>query len=175
MNIMVLAKVNRECASLGADLTSTDMSEGYVTYSKSKASSVMHGTEENNVLPSQTINSDDKEGNLAGTVTTLSLLYPPTDNSASQNLSWSSIKMKYYYHHTHCNFLDYFNDPIPTDEVIYTSHIHFQYNKIEGTYPEFIGNPIGTVFIAVKRDHTFLLIQRSNNLICQVVQLIVGH
>ena len=69
--------------------------------------------------------------------------------------------MKCYYHHTQCHFLDYFNDPILDDAVFYTSDIPFQYNKIEGGYTEFIGNLIGTVFIATKKDHEFLLSQRS--------------
>ena len=46
-------------------------------------------------------------------------------------------------------------------EVIYSSDIPFMYNKIESRYTEFIGNPIGTVFVAAKRDHEFLLKQRS--------------
>ena len=80
--------------------------------------------------------------------------------------------MKCYYYHTHCHFLDYFNDPISDDAVIYTGEILFKDTKIEDSYTEFIGNPIGTGFIAVKRDHEFLLSQRSNNLICPVIQLI---
>ena len=58
---MAQAKVNKELASLRADLTSTDMSEGYVTCSRSNASSVMPATEENNVLPLQAITNDDNE------------------------------------------------------------------------------------------------------------------
>ena len=50
----------------------------------------MHGAKENNVLPSQTITSDENEEALAGTATTLSLISHPTDNSTSQNLSQSS-------------------------------------------------------------------------------------
>ena len=38
----------------------------------------------------------------------------------------------------------------------------FQYKKIEGRYTEFKGNPIGTVFIAAKGDHKFLLSRISN-------------
>ena len=66
--------------------------------------------------------------------------------------------MKCYYDQTHCHFLDYFNDPIMDDAVIYIDNIPLQYNKIEGRYTEFIGNPIGTG----KRDHEFLIVQRRN-------------
>ena len=88
---MVQAKVNRELAGLGADLTSADMSESYITCSK-KASSAMHWAEENNVLPSQTIASDNNEEALDCEATTLCLLSPPPDNSTSQNLSLSPEK-----------------------------------------------------------------------------------
>ena len=150
--------------TLGVDLTSTDVSKGYKTCSKSKINLASQGMEENNVLPSQTMTSDDNEEALAGAVIMLSLLSPPTDNSASENLSQSSAKMKCYYHHRHHCFLDYFNDPIPDDAVIYTSDIPFHYNKIEGRCTEFIGNPIGTVFIAAKRAHKFFSSQSSNKI-----------
>ena len=101
---MAQAKVNRGLANLGADLTSTDMSKGYITHSKYKINSVMYGAEENNVLPSQTITSDDNEEALAGIAAKLILLSPPTDNSGSENLSQSSVKMKCYYWHKHCHF-----------------------------------------------------------------------
>ena len=138
------------------------MSKGYTTHSKSKINSVIHGEEENNVLLSQTTTSDDNEEALAGAAATLNLLSSPTANPTGQNLSQSPVKMKCDYHHTNHCFLDYFNDPISDDAVIYMSDIPFQCNKIEGSYTEFIGNPIGTVFIAAKRDHKFLLSQRSN-------------
>ena len=83
INIIVQAKVNRELASLGADLTSIDMNKGYITCSKSKASSVMHGAKENNVLPLQTITSGDNDEALAGAATTLSLPSPSMDSSTS--------------------------------------------------------------------------------------------
>ena len=142
---MVQAKVNRELASWGAALTSTNMSDGYIIYSKPKASSAMHEVEESNVLPPETITNDDNEEALAGAATTLSLLSPPTDSSATQNLSQSSVKMKCYYHHTHHYFLEYINNPIPDDAVIYAGEIPFQYNKVEGRYTEFVDNPIGSV------------------------------
>ena len=60
--------------------------------------------------------------------------------------------MKYYNDHTHCHFLDYFNDPILGDAVIHAGDIPFQYNMIEGRYTEIIGNHIGSVIIAEKRS-----------------------
>ena len=153
IKIMAQAKLNRELASLGADLMSTDASEGYIACSKLKINSASQGTGENNVPLLQTMTSDDNEEALTGTSTAWSLLSSPTDNSTSENLSQSS--MKCYFHHKHHHFLDYSNDPIVDDAVIYTSDIPFQYNKIEGRYTEFVGNPKGTVFIAAKRDHKF--------------------
>ena len=70
--------------------------------------------------------------------------------------------MKCYYHHTHYCFLDYFNDPILDDAVIYASNLPFQYNGTEGRCIEFTGNPMGRIFVIAKRDHEFLLCQRSN-------------
>ena len=72
--------------------------------------------------------------------------------------------MKCYYDHIHCHFLDYFNDPILDDAAIYAGDIPFQCSKIEGIYTKFIGNSIGTVYIAVKRDHEFLIGQSRNKL-----------
>ena len=70
--------------------------------------------------------------------------------------------MKCYFNYKHNHFLDYFDDPISDNAVIYMNEIPFQYNKGEIRYPEFIGNPTGTICIAAKRDHEFLLSQRSN-------------
>ena len=75
------------------DQTSTDMSEGYITHSKSRIYSASQGTEENNVLPLQTMTSDDNEEALAGAAAALSLL-SPTDNSASKNINQSSRMMQ---------------------------------------------------------------------------------
>ena len=126
------------------------------------------------MLPLQTITSDDNEEVLAGIATALSLLTPPTNNSASKNLNQSSVKMKCYYHHKHCYFLDYINNPISDDAVIYTSDMPFQYNKRECRYTKFIGDPTGTVFIAAKRDHKFLYAKEVINLIFHVIQLILA-
>ena len=146
------AKVNRELRKVGANLTCTDMSEGCITWHNSKIDSEIYGAEENNVLPLQTITSDDYEEALAGAPTTLNLLSPPPDNSASENLSQRSVKMKCYYHLKHCYFLDYFTSPIPDDAVICTSDIPFQYSKREGRYTGFISHPKRRVFVAAKRD-----------------------
>ena len=57
-------------------------------------------------------------------------------------------------HHLEC---------ISGDAVIYTGNIPFQYNEREGRNTEFNGNPMGTVYVAAKIDHEFLLSQRSNS------------
>ena len=83
--------------------------------------------------------------------------------------------MKYYDSNKHCCFLDYFNDPILDDAVIYVGDIPFQNNKMEGRYTDFIGNLIGTVFVAAKRDHEFLVSQGKNKLNMSSIQLTSGH
>ena len=142
---MVQAKINKELVSLEAELTSTDIREIYVTQSKSKNNSAIHEAEEKNLLPLQTITSDDNEESLAGTAATLSLHFPPTDNSTSGTLGQSSVKMKCYYYHKHHCFLDYLINPILEDAVISMSDIPFHYDEREGKYTEFMGNSAGTV------------------------------
>ena len=78
------------------------------------------------------------------------------------NISHNSFRMKCYFHCKQNCFLDYFDDPFLDDAVIYTNNIPFQYMEKVGRYTEIIGNPTGTIFVAVKRDHKFLLSQRSN-------------
>ena len=80
---MEKVRSNRDLDIFRADLTSTDNSESYITHSKSKASSVMHKTEENNVPPLQNISSEDNEKTLAVAAAILILLSPPTDNTTS--------------------------------------------------------------------------------------------
>ena len=113
-------------------------------------------------IPLQAITSDDNEEALAGAAIALSLLPPCTNKSTRKNLCQSLAKKKCYYHHKHHHFLGYFNDPILDDAVVYTRDIPFQYNEREGRYTEFIGNPTGTIFVPAKREHKFLLSQRSN-------------
>ena len=127
INILVQAKVNRELTSLGADITSTDVHEGYLTCSKSKVNSTEQETEENNALPWKQCCNDNKDA-LAVAAITLSLLCPLTDNSNCQQLNNSH--MKCYYDCTHGCFLNYFNDPILDDAVIYSGDIPFQCNKV---------------------------------------------
>ena len=159
--IMEQSKVNRELADLGVYLTSTNMTKGYATQSKSMYNSPLCGAEENNLLPLHTISSDDNVEALAGATATASPLSLPTNNSASMNLSQNSARMKCYFHCEHNHFLGYIEDPIMDDAVIYMSDIPFHYNRREGRYIEFIGNPTGTIFIATKRDHDFLLSQSN--------------
>ena len=46
------------------------------------------------LLPLQTLSSDDSEDAIAGATTAVSLLSPPTNNSARENLSQNSARMK---------------------------------------------------------------------------------
>ena len=59
----------------------------------------VHGAGENNLLPSQTIYSDQNEEVLSSAGAMTSLLSPPTNNSTSTNLSQNLARMKYYFHH----------------------------------------------------------------------------
>ena len=70
--------------------------------------------------------------------------------------------MKCYFHHRQNHFLNYLNDPVPDDAVIYISDVPFQHNKREGRHTEFIGNSTGTIFVATKRNQEILLRQRNN-------------
>ena len=70
--------------------------------------------------------------------------------------------MKSYFYHQQNFFLDYFEDSIPDDSIIYKTDIPFQNSKREVRYMKFIGNQTGTIFVATKMNNKFLLSQRSN-------------
>ena len=139
---MAQSKVNRELDDVRGSLTNIDINVGYVTESKLKSNSPLHGVGENNLLPLQTINSDQNEEALVGVSTTISLHSPPKDNSTNTNLSQNSTRMNWYFHHEQNHFSDYFDDPVLDGAVI--------------------GNSTSIIFIVAKWDHKFLLIQRSN-------------
>ena len=122
----------------------------------------LHGPEENNLLPSQTINSDHSEESLTGATTTLSLLSPHKNNSICMNLSKDLDRHKCYFHCKQNCFLDYFKDLLLASAVIYMGIVSFQYNKLEDTYTEFIGNPTGILSVATNRSHEFLLCHKGN-------------
>ena len=91
------------------------------------------------------------------------------------NFSQNSARTKCYLHHEQNCFLEYFDDPVPDDAVIYMTDVPFQYNEGEGRYTEFKGNPIGTNVVANKGIKKILLGQRNHALICQVIQIILGN
>ena len=91
---MVQAKINRELASLGADLTSTRC---YIIHSKSKINSTGQDTEKNNVLLLWEPPHNNYNNALRGAATSLSLLSPHTDNSISQHINQSNMKCYYDY------------------------------------------------------------------------------
>ena len=103
------------------------------------------GTAIGNNLPFTPATSNTHIGEAA---TSLNLHSPPRDSleliilsDASQN---STIMQCYFYHLWKC-FLDYFNDQVPDDAVIYTGDVPFQYNKQEGMCSEFLGGPKGNI------------------------------
>ena len=55
-----------------------------------------------------------------------------------------------YFHHLQNCFIDYFDDLVPDEAVIYASDVPFKYNEQESTYTEY-------VFLATSRDHKFML------------------
>ena len=73
----------------------------------------------------------------------------------------NTLRMRCYLHYPYNYFIDYFDDPVPDDTVIYAGHVLLQYNEQEGTYTEFFGNPMHCVILAASRDHEFLLNHRS--------------
>ena len=82
---------------------------------------------ENNLLPLQTMNSNHNEEVLAGVVTKMNILLPPNNELPSTKFNQISARMKCYFHHEQNCFLDYFDDPLPDDAVIYVSDVPFQY------------------------------------------------
>ena len=75
--------------------------------------------------------------------------------------------MKCYFYCEQNYFLDYFKDPVLYGAVIHMDDILFQYNKREGRYREFIGNPTGIISVASQRDHG--LLQKVMSLIFTVI------
>ena len=148
---MTQSNVNRKLANLGVSLINVDASKGYLTQSKSKTNSPLHGVRDNNLLSLQTINNNQSEEALSGAANSTSLLSPTNNNPNSANISQHSARMKYYFHKKHNHFLDYFDEIVPNDAIICVSDVPFQYNKREGQYTELIGNPTGTTFVATKR------------------------
>ena len=101
MNLQILntnAKVNRELTSVRANLTSTNVHEGYLIHCKLKINSTLQDTEESNVLQWEPCHNDNEVA-LASAAAALSLLSLPTDNSNHQQ--FNNSHMKCYYDHTH--------------------------------------------------------------------------
>ena len=67
-----------------------------------------------------------------------------------------SISMICYFHQ-HNHSLDDFDGHVQDAAVIYAGDIPFQYSKKQGTYEEVLDNPTGSIFLAARRDHSFLL------------------
>ena len=127
---MAEPKVNRELVNLGVNFTDIDINKGYAIPKISKGNSPLNGAGKDNLLPLQTINSDQSEEALAGATTALShLSLPHENNSTGTNLSQNSTRMKCYFHHKQNCFLDYFKDPVLDGAVIYVGNVPFQYNK----------------------------------------------
>ena len=76
------SKVNRQLVNLRISLPNVNMNEGYATQSKLKTSSPLHWVGESNLLPLQTIYSNQSEEALASAAPMISLL-SPNNNSFS--------------------------------------------------------------------------------------------
>ena len=102
------------------------------------------------MIHSQNIKSNQNEEVLAGAAAMSCLLSPPNNNSTSMNISQNSARMKCFFCHEQNCFLDYFDNPVPDDAVIYISDNPFQFNERESRCTEFVGNPTGIIFVATK-------------------------
>ena len=71
--------------------------------------------------------------------------------------------MRCYFHHQYNCFIDFFDDHVPDNTVLFAGYIPFQYNEQESIYTEFLGNPTGNIFLAASIDHGFLLSHNLNS------------
>ena len=142
----------RESARLEVECASVDINDSYATHSKFRNKSKIPDTAKENTLPSTQASNNT---NTDDAVTPLNLDFPLRDSleliilsDASQNFTemWCYFDCLWY------SFIDYVNDPALDVTFIYVGNILFQYNKEEGTYTEFLGNPTAT-FLATSRDH----------------------
>ena len=138
---IVQSKVNRGLANQGVIHTNVDMNESFATQSKLRTNSPLQGGGENNLLPSQTIiiirAVRQQLMQWTGQINSL----PLRTIQMVKNICQNSARMKGYFYHEQNHFIDYSDDLVPDDSVIYVSNGPFKYNEREGSYNEFIGNP----------------------------------
>ena len=84
---MAQSKVNSELASLGVSFTDIDKHKRYATQSKLKVNSPLHRVGENNLLPSETMNSNQNEEAVTAAAAMMNLLLPSNNNSTNSNFS----------------------------------------------------------------------------------------
>ena len=110
---------------------------------------------------------ENDKGTISGATASPNLHLPILDGTQYITLSDAgqhSTRMRCYFHYQFNCFIDYFDDQVPDGKVIYAGDVPFWYNEQEGMYTEFWGNPTGYIFMAARRDKTFLLNHRGSTL-----------
>ena len=132
----------------------------YVTHSQARREpQIPDKTEGSLLLSLQIENSSNIEGTTPDATASpnLSQILDIHQNITLNDAGQHSVRMRYYFHYQ-CNcFIHYFDDPVPDGAVIHAGDFPFQYKEQEGTYTDFCGNPTGYIFLAVSRDHKFLI------------------
>ena len=133
--------MTRELAGLEVDFTHANIDNSYNTCNKLRnKSKIPDAAKENNLAPIQASNNAH-DGEAA---TPSNLCSPPSDSIELiilSDASQSFTTMWCYLHYLWNWFIDYFDDPVPDGAVIYNGDVPCQYNKKEGMYTEFLGNP----------------------------------
>ena len=159
---MAQSWMTRELAELAVDLHTVDINSGYTTHSQSRNNyQIPDATRENNLPSTQaTYTAHNDEA-----VTSLKLHSSPKYSSeliTLSNASQNSARMQCYFYCLWNHFIDYLDNPVLDVAVIYEGNSPFQHTKQEGMYKEFLGNPMGNVFLATKKDHEFLLSHKAD-------------
>ena len=103
-------------------------------------------------MPIQIGNTSNDEGAMPGSTISPNLHLPILDSSQYIILSDTgqhSTRMRCYFHCECSHFIDYFDDPVLDDMVIYAGDVPFWYNEHEGIYTSF----------SVAQHETFSLLQ----------------
>ena len=98
----------------------------------------------------QVENSTNDQGKASGTAklpNLHSLILDKFQYITLSDAGQHSTRMMHYFHHQQNCFLDYFNDPVPGDAVIYVGNIPFWYSEREGTYTELLDDETENAFL----------------------------
>ena len=146
-------------------VSSININNSHVTCSKLKnPSKVSDQIKQILLLPVLVENNSSDQGQVSGAAISLGLHSMILINLQCITLSdtiQNSTRLGYYVHsHKNC-FLNYLDDVVPDDSVIYMADTQFWYSEKEGMFTEVLENLTGNVFLATSRDHKLLLSYRS--------------